>query len=291
MDINIFEEIKGIRLDDSEYWMARDLAPLLGYTDFKKFQKVIDKAMVRCNLSGHDVAWHFAEIVIENLVGPANKVTMNYALSHYACHLIVQSGNPHYEGITLGKRYFYIKPGRSRKERQPVTFDHEAVLRLHERTELKQWNRLLAEVANNAGVCKSVEFAAFQNCGYRGLYGGMTKEGICFAKGLGRDTRLLDYMGSAEIVINKFRIAQTVDKLQRSHVKKAAEANELHMKVGSEIRAAIKRIGGTMPEDIPLSELSVDKVNKIHLTLLKEIASAAPLQSADASEEPDVDED
>lgn len=83
------------------------------------------------------------------------------------------------------------------------------------RSNIKQWNQLLAETAHNAGVITDEEFAIFQNAGYMGLYGGMTVSDIHAKKGLKKNEKILDYMGSTELIANLFRISQTEEKLKR----------------------------------------------------------------------------
>ncbi|MCL2719672.1 MAG: hypothetical protein FWE14_12945 [Lachnospiraceae bacterium] len=104
-----FEDIKHIRNDGSEYWFARELALVLDYTQWRNFTKVIDKAMIACNNSGHDVIFDFAEVskIVEMPSKPRKNKTeqigfaevsktkniIDYELSRYACYLIVQNGD------------------------------------------------------------------------------------------------------------------------------------------------------------------------------------------------------
>jgi DNA-damage-inducible protein D len=269
MEKNIFDEIMCLRLDGSPYWMASDLADLLGYPDKQKFNKVIDKAIVRCNLGGYAVDRHFTEITIDLLAHPTRKIIKDYALSRFGCHLIAQSSNPYSEGVTQAKSYFYFKPGETAVEGEPVFPDQDVALRLLERETLRHWHKILVTVARNAGIVEKKELADFQNSGYKGLYGGLTKSSICRIKGLVKGDQLLDYMGSTEMLINKYRIAQTIDKLQRDTVRTVGAANMAHLAVGREIRTAIKCYGGTLPEELPLLRQSIKQTKKEQLTLLK----------------------
>ena len=89
-----FENIKHIREDGSEYWSARELATVLDYTQWRNFTKVIDKAMIACSNSGHDVIYDFAEVSKIVDAGATSKPVKDYKLSRYACYLIVQNGDP-----------------------------------------------------------------------------------------------------------------------------------------------------------------------------------------------------
>ena len=97
-----FEDIKYIRDDGSEYWLARELADVLNYTQWRNFTKVIDKAMIACNNSGHDVIYDFAEVSKIVEAGATSKPVNDYELSRYACYLVVQNGDPRKEVIALG---------------------------------------------------------------------------------------------------------------------------------------------------------------------------------------------
>ena len=136
---------------------------------------------------------------------------------------------------------------------------------------------MLAEAARDSGVITNEEFAIFQNAGYMGLYGGLTVDDIHKRKGLDVRDKILDFMGSTELIANLFRISQTEEKLKRDGVKTASGANATHHSVGREVRAAIERVGGTMPEDLPTPEKSIAQVEKERLAELKRRAKKKPL--------------
>lgn len=94
-----FEDIKHIREDGSEYWSARELAPVLDYSKWENFQKTISRAMIACENSGHSISDDFPEVrkIVE--AGATSKPKKDYELSRYACYLIVQNGDPRKEVI------------------------------------------------------------------------------------------------------------------------------------------------------------------------------------------------
>lgn len=248
-----FEDIKYVRKNGSEYWSARELADVLDYSQWRNFQKVIDRAMIACENSGHEVTYDFAEVSKIVEAGAASKSIKDYELTRYACYLIVQNGDPRKEVIALGQTYFAIQTYR-----QEIA-DHfnqlnEDRRRLVVRGDIKQWNQLLVETAHDAGVITNEEFAMFQNAGYMGLYGGLDVEDIHDRKGLTARQKILDYMGSTELIANLFRISQTKEKLRKDRVEGAEAAIKVHYSVGKEVRSAIEKIGGTMPEDLPVPE-------------------------------------
>ena len=271
-----FEDIKHIRDDGSEFWSARELSLVLDYTQWRNFTKVIDKAMIACKNSGHDVVYDFAEVSKIVDAGATSKPVKDYELSRYACYLIVQNGDPRKEVIALGQTYFAIQTYRQEIADRFNQLDEDS-RRLVVRGDIKQWNQLLAEAARDAGVITNEEFAIFQNAGYMGLYGGLSVDDIHKRKGLDVRDKILDFMGSTELIANLFRISQTEEKLKRDNVTTAAEATSAHHSVGREVRAAIERVGGTMPEDLPTPEKSIAQIEKEQLAELKRRAKKKPL--------------
>ncbi|MBR4753165.1 MAG: DNA damage-inducible protein D [Thermoguttaceae bacterium] len=263
-----FEDLKKVREDGSECWSARELAIALDYNKWENFAKVINRAMIACENSGHNSLEEFLEVRRIVKTGVSTKSVKDYELSRYACYLIVQNGDPRKEVIALGQTYFAIQTYR-----QEVA-DHfnqlnEDRRRLVVRGDIKQWNQLLAETAHDAGVITNEEFAIFQNAGYMGLYGGLDVEDIHDRKQLEIGQKILDYMGSTELIVNLFRISQTEEKLRKDKVQGAAEATSVHYNVGREVRSAIRKIGGVMPEDLPKPEKSIQQIEKEEMARLK----------------------
>ncbi len=226
-------------------------------------------AVIACKNSGFEVSEHFAEVskTIE-MPNNAKKRIADYELTRYACYLIVQNGDPRKEIIALGQTYFAIQTRRQEVQDAFNQLD-ENNKRLVVRGNIKQWNQLLAEAAHNAGVITDEEFAIFQNAGYMGLYGGMTVSDIHAKKGLKKTDKILDYMGSTELIANLFRISQTEEKLKRDEVSTAEAANNTHYEVAEKIRKAIIEMGATLPEDLPVPEKSIHTIEREEIRKLR----------------------
>lgn len=97
-------------------------------------------------------------------------------------------------------------------------------------------------------------FGVFHDAGYKGLYGGLGRDAIKRRKAVPEKDNLLDRMNATELAANQFRMTQTRDKLAREGVSNPSQAIQTHEQVGKEVRDAIKRIGGTLPENIPPAE-------------------------------------
>ena len=122
-------------------------------------------------------------------------------------------------------------------------------------------NTQLAAAAHDAGVKTSLDYAVFQNHGYRGLYGGLEAKDIHARKRLKKSQQILDHMGSTELAANLFRATQTEEKLKRDKIKGKQNANRTHEEIGAKVRQTIKEIGGTMPEDLPVED-SIKQIEK-----------------------------
>ena len=255
-----FEDIKHFTEEGIEFWYARELQVVLEYVKWENFIKVIEKAKVACNNSGYLIEDHFPDV--RNMVelgSGAKRQIDDLMLSRYACYLIVQNGDPRKEIIALGQTYFAIK---TREKELDDEFDQltEDQKRISIRTELKSHNKSLAEAAQLAGVKTPLDYAIFQNKGYKGLYGGLGAQDIRRIKGLKKGQEILDHMGSTELAANLFRATQTDDKLRRENIKGKDKANRTHFEVGKKVRQTIEELGGTMPEDLPTPDKSIKKI-------------------------------
>lgn len=255
-----FESIKHVNEYGNEFWYARELQSILEYTEWRNFQKLIEKAQTACENSDMAVDECFVEV---NKTSPMPnggvKLIDDYMLSRYACYLIVMNGDPRKEVIAVGQTYFAVKT------RQQELIDHydelsEDQKRLAIRKEMKAHNKSLAEAAQKAGVIKSYDFAIFQNYGYQGLYGGLGAKEIHARKGLKENEQILDHMGSTELAANLFRATQTDEKLRRENIRGKEKANQTHYEVGRKVRQTIAELGGTMPEDLPTPEKSIRQI-------------------------------
>lgn len=255
-----FESIKHVNEYGNEFWYARELQSILEYTEWRNFQKLIEKAQTACENSDMAVDECFVEV---NKTSPMPnggvKLIDDYMLSRYACYLIVMNGDPRKEVIAVGQTYFAVKT------RQQELIDHydelsEDQKRLAIRKEMKAHNKSLAEAAQKAGVIKSYDFAIFQNYGYQGLYGGLGAKEIHARKGLKENEQILDHMGSTELAANLFRATQTDEKLRRENIRGKEKANQTHYEVGRKVRQTIAELGGTMPEDLPTPEKSIKQI-------------------------------
>ncbi len=253
MTASIFESIKHINEYGNEFWSARELAKVLWYDKWERFEWVIERAMESCKNSKQKPRDHFpsAGKMIELWKGGMREV-WDYYLSRYACYLIAQNGDPRKWEIAQAQTYFAIQTHKQEISESLLADRKRGELR----DELSVQNKSLASTAKHAGVWNYGEFSDF---GYMWLYGGRRARDIHKAKKLKPTEKILDHMGSEELAANLFRTTQTEAKIQRESIKWQEQASKAHYDVGKKIRTTIREIGGTMPEHLETPE-NISKV-------------------------------
>ena len=249
-NLSSFESLKRLNQHGREYWSARDLQSPLGYSKWERFENAIKKAIESCKQSGNDPKNHFPGTgkMVEIGSQTARGIS-DYHLSRFACYLIAQNGDSRKPEIAKAQQYFAIQT-----RRQEISDEMAADL---ERVELRKQAsvefKALSAAARDAGVQNSM-FGIFHDAGYKGLYGGLGVDAIKARKGITPKEQLMDRMDTIELAANQFRMTQTRDKLKRENIRNQSDAIETHEEVGKEVRAAIAKIGGTFPENIPAAE-------------------------------------
>lgn len=260
-----FEELKKFNEHGAEYWSARELQPLLGYTSWRRFETIINKAITSCEQSGNDPSLHF--IVVGKKVGLGKGGTREveeYSLSRFACYLIAQNGNPKKPEIAHAQKYFVVQARRQELSDELAADIERLEIRKQTAIEFKA----LSGAAREAGVNDKM-FGIFHDAGYKGLYDGRGSDAIKRLKSIPEKENLMDRMDTTELAANQFRMTQAREKLARDRVRDQRTAIITHEQVGKEVREAIRRIGGKMPEDIPPVEHIKDVEKRIKETTPK----------------------
>lgn len=255
---SVFESIKHINEYGDEYWFARELQEVLGYKEWRNFQKVIEKAFIACQGSEIEPSDHFVEVNKIVSAGISSKPISDIMLTRYACYLIVQNGDPRKKTVALGQTYFAVKTRQQETNEFAMLSEDERRLEL--RHSVKGFNKKLFDAANKAGV---INYGKFYNYGYKGLYNGETAQDIKSRKGLKPKDDILDYMGATELAANYFRITQTEEKLRNDNsINTEDKANRTHYEVGAKVRKTMLEISGKAPEDLPTPEKSIKQLEK-----------------------------
>jgi DNA-damage-inducible protein D len=266
-----FDNIRQQDEAGNEYWLARPLAKVLDYSEYRHFMPVLERAKEACRNSGQAVDDHFEDVLEMVEIGSGAKRELpDVRLSRYACYLVVQNGDPSKPVIANGQTYFAMQTRRQElADDQKFARLSEDEKRLAIRNELAAHNKHLAAAAKDAGVETPLDYAIFQDHGYKGLYGGLAAKDIHARKGLKKSQKILDHMGSTELAANLFRATQTEEKLKRDQVRGKKQANQTHSEVGKKVRQTIKDLGGTMPEALPTPEASIKQIETARKKLEK----------------------
>lgn len=226
-----------------EYWMGRDIQVLLGYRRWENFEDVIKKAMVACEQSGEDPKNHFRQTTKMVAIGSGTqRPVIDYYLDRYGCYLIAMNGDPAVPQIATAQNYFAVQT-----RKQEIQEEGELLgKRIEQRQRLTTAVVKLNKAASVAGV---QNFALFNDSGYRGLYE-MGLKDIKRKKGLSDKEELYDRAGRAELAANEFHKTQTEEQIAKGGIHGQQEAEATYKQAGLVVREAIRKIGGTMPEDM-----------------------------------------
>src|SRR5437899_11344101 len=158
--VNTFERIKRVNERGGEFWSARELARVLEYSDFRNFITVISKARQACVNSDRPVSDHFVDITEMVGIGSgAWRPIEDWALSRYACYLVIQNADPSKPLVALGQNYFAVQTRRQELADDQVLKEDKTRLLL--RAEIRKHNKNLAGVAKQAGIVKPIDYAIF----------------------------------------------------------------------------------------------------------------------------------
>jgi DNA-damage-inducible protein D len=215
-----FESLKRLNAHGVEYWSARDLQSCLGYSEWRKFENTIKKAITSCKQSENDPNKHF--VGADKMIGIGNqaerKVT-DWYLSRLACYLIAQNGDSRKPKIAQAQKYFAIQTRRQELSDEIAADLERLALRKQASVEFKA----LSGAARDAGV-QSKMFGIFHDAGYKGLYGGLGVDAIKARKGIGCKEQLMDRMNTTELAANQFRMTHTREKLKLEKIKNQRDA-------------------------------------------------------------------
>jgi len=231
------------------FWWASELAALLGYESLHSFRKAVERTMVTLTSLNIPI---FENIIQEQRTADG-KMANDYKLSRFACYLAAMNGDPKKPEVARAQAYFVTWAEACRLSLEEA----EGVERVGIRAEISDHERSLSGTAHRAGV---VNYAYFQNAGYRGLYN-MDLCQIRRAKGVPEHRSPLDFMAKTELAANLFRVTQTEEKIQVQRIRGQPALERTAREVGRKVRNTMIEISGRKPEDLPPAE-DIKEVHK-----------------------------
>lgn len=224
------------------FWWASDFAKMLGYSTLASFQKAINRAKQAFMSSG--IA-EDEEIIPTERDIQGMKVK-DYKLTRFACYMIAQNGDPKKPEVAYAQRYFAEQTRRM----QLAQLQADQIERVVLRDEIKEGNKGLSSAIASMGAAGNLDFAIFQNEGFRGMYNKMVYQLESF-RGI-KKGQLYEHMGRTELAANLFRITMTEERLKLDGITSQQAAGAVHRAVGQEVRGMVRKNTGLNPEDLPV---------------------------------------
>ncbi len=238
-----------------EYWLARDIQHLLGYTEWRNFELVIGKARTACEVSGHSTADHFVD-VNKTIAMPkgASKDVPDIMLTRYACYLIAQNGDPRKPEIAFAQTYFAIQTRRAELIEQRML---EAE-RLQARRKLSETEKELSQVIYEQ-TGGNQDFALIRSKGDHALFGKSTQ--AMKAQWKVPDSRpLADFAPTILLKAKDFATEITIFNARRHEMDSEGQISKEHITNNEAVRDTLLE-RGIRPESLPPAE-DVKKVER-----------------------------
>ena len=240
----------------TEFWLARDLQPLLGYLRWENFAKVIEKAKNACQNSGYEVTDHFLDVrkMVEIGSGTERPIE-DIALTRYACYLIAQNGDPSKDPIAFAQTYFAVQT-----RKQEVIENRLAEMeRLNVRRKLTMSEKELSGlIYERLGQDKS--FAMIRSKGDQALFGGVSTQQMKERLGVPASRALADFLPTITIKAKDFANEITNFNVRKDELRSESAIASEHIKNNSGVRDLLKQ-RGIVPEKLPVSE-DIKKVER-----------------------------
>lgn len=220
---NNLESIRRVTQDKDplEFWSARDLMPMLGYSTWAKFTEAIERAKEAIKRSGQVVQNHFLPAPAKSSGGRPKE---DYFLTRQACYLIAQNGDSRKPQIALAQTYFATQ---TRKQELLEKREKEDK-RLEARAKLKDTERKIESTVYERGIRLPVEFATFKNKHIEALYGGIQASQLKRMRDIPAGRSLADFDTHVELKAKDFALAMTDHNIKENNIRgKDAMNNEV----------------------------------------------------------------
>lgn len=229
-----------------EYWLARDLMPLLGYDRWENFDKAIARAEGSCAASGIAVSDHFREVTKMVVLGSGSKRSIkDYMLTRYACYLVAQNGDPKKEEIAFAQSYFALQTRKQELIEERIAW----IERTQARGRLRESEKRLSQNIYERGV-DDAGFGRIRSKGDRALFGGYTTQEMKNRLGI-KDTRpLADFLPTLSIAAKNLAAEMTNYNVEEKDLQGEGAITGEHVQNNLSVREMLGK-RGIQPENLP----------------------------------------
>ena len=243
-----FESYANRTENEIEFWFARDLQYLLGYTEWRNFYKVINKAKTSCETSGHAISDHFVDVNKMVAIGSdTEREISDFMLTRFACYLIAQNGDPQKEEIAFAQNYFAIKTRKYEILEKRIK-DWE---RLKARSKLTITEKELSELIYERTGDDS-HFGKIRSQGDKALFGFSTGE-MKTKLGIKKTRPLADFLPTITIKAKDFATEITIFNVKDKDIKTGTQISWEHIRNNKGVRKLLLE-RGIIPEKLPAEE-------------------------------------
>ena len=243
-----FEE-SAYEQDGVEYWLARELQELLGYSDWRNFLNAVDKAKESCKTTGEAVLDHFVDVTKMVKIGSgAERKQDDIMLTRYACYLIAQNGDPKKEQIAFAQSYFAIQTRKQELLEERIRLNE----RLQAREKLAATETELSKNIYERGV-DNKGFANIRSKGDWALFGGLTTSNMKKKLGIPENRPLADFLPTITITAKQLATEITNFNVKQHDLKGEARITDEHVKNNKDVRGLLGK-SGIKPEQLPADE-------------------------------------
>jgi DNA-damage-inducible protein D len=240
----------------TEFWCARDLQLLLGYTEWRNFAKVIDKAITACQTAGYDPKDHFVEInKMITLAKGAQREIEDIGLTRYACYLIAQNGDPAKEQIAFAQTYFAVQT----RKQEVIEKRLAEAERIGARRKLTHSEKELSGIIFDR-LRDGESFGRIRSKGDQALFGGRTTQDMKNKLGVPQSRPLADFLPTITIKAKDFANEITNFNIKQNSLGMESAIAGEHVKNNQEVRKLLVD-RGIVPEALPPAE-DVKKVER-----------------------------